>query len=1204
VRTFTYVSGTSSKFWEVDQDGANVTVRFGRIGTNGQSKTKELGSEAEARAHAEKLISEKVAKGYVEEGGTTPPPAPPAPAKPKAKKAAPASVADQASPEADEDTWEVPATWSRQAQPWRGLIPAKPPVPDHGAAELAAATYRGVQRAIDAALDHGSSDPELAAAARRHRGTARTLLRKARREPTPLGAAVLDAIANGWLNYSQERERLALLDARVEEYGLPFVTQAVMHMQTIDVLAARPGHHAYALPGATEVAVTRTDGARSHHAGLVLGRLRAFLAAAPDAEYAAAVMAAAETRALGLQARVASSYLFPTEQAWVSADIAELASAGQQERNRATLLWASVASVAQADGLLAVGFPYGLGYQTSLLYTAVTVLGPDATDLLVALFDGNGDAAGKKRVLAMLGQLPTDKAFSALVQRIDEKYVAGALLEPMARFPRRAARVLAQAAATKPAAKELLRGHLISNPGLAEDVAASEPSVASVVEGLAKRLVRVEDAANDAVPEVLLSPPWEARARRAKPTVLSLAPRGTTRLDWKPGEQAEWAAVQSGRVWKPPHQRWPDFLAGALDGWGQVQALAAAPEELVRPLLGKPGLEPGYPYDALDPLRKLLAVYGEAAIPYVTRVVRQRPTSNAPALLPLSGPWMAEAIAGWYVRSKPLRSFALTWLKRHAETAARDLLPMALGKPGKDRVAAESALRVLDRSVVLKAAREYGAEEAAVAVLDVDPLRLLPAKMPAFPTWLDVGHLPQVLVAGKSGALPREAVRNLVLMLMLCKPGETYGGVPLVKEACDPASLAEWAWAVFERWRAADYPARDGWVLEALALLGDDEVVRRLAPLVRAWPGEAAHARAVAGLDVLSSIGSDVALMHLHRIAEKASFKGLRTKAQERIAQVADDLGLTAEQLADRLVPDLGLDERGTMLLDYGARRFTVGFDEQLKPTVIDEDGSRRAVLPKPSAKDDLELAPAAYARFSALKKDVKTIAQDQVRRLERAMVAGRTWTAEEHRSLFVEHPLVWHLARRLLWRTADGTSFRVAEDRSLASGTDDELTIPPDVAVSLAHPLHLGESELRAWSEVFADYEILQPFPQLAREVYRLDAAEKEAEDLTRYHLAGVPTGRVLGLTAKGWVRGDVMDGGVSGDTYRHVGGDHYVVLDLNPGIIVGTPMEWPEQKIVKVYVSKGRPEWGSGGQPVTFGALDDGAASELIRDLEALKG
>jgi DNA ligase-1 len=67
-RRFELVEGSASKFWEVVRDGGRVTVRYGRIGGDGQTKTKELASEDLARRHTEALIAEKVAKGYRERG--------------------------------------------------------------------------------------------------------------------------------------------------------------------------------------------------------------------------------------------------------------------------------------------------------------------------------------------------------------------------------------------------------------------------------------------------------------------------------------------------------------------------------------------------------------------------------------------------------------------------------------------------------------------------------------------------------------------------------------------------------------------------------------------------------------------------------------------------------------------------------------------------------------------------------------------------------------------------------------------------------------------------------------------------------------------------------------------------------------------------------------------------------------------------------
>ncbi|HKS16192.1 MAG TPA: WGR domain-containing protein, partial [Planctomycetota bacterium] len=66
LRMFEFVEGTSSKFWEISVEGARTTVRFGRIGTPGQSLTKEFGSPADATRDADRLIREKVGKGYKE----------------------------------------------------------------------------------------------------------------------------------------------------------------------------------------------------------------------------------------------------------------------------------------------------------------------------------------------------------------------------------------------------------------------------------------------------------------------------------------------------------------------------------------------------------------------------------------------------------------------------------------------------------------------------------------------------------------------------------------------------------------------------------------------------------------------------------------------------------------------------------------------------------------------------------------------------------------------------------------------------------------------------------------------------------------------------------------------------------------------------------------------------------------------------------
>jgi predicted DNA-binding WGR domain protein len=54
------------KFWAIKRDGASFTVKYGKIGTSGQEKTKDFGDEDEAEAEYDKLVKEKTKKGYEE----------------------------------------------------------------------------------------------------------------------------------------------------------------------------------------------------------------------------------------------------------------------------------------------------------------------------------------------------------------------------------------------------------------------------------------------------------------------------------------------------------------------------------------------------------------------------------------------------------------------------------------------------------------------------------------------------------------------------------------------------------------------------------------------------------------------------------------------------------------------------------------------------------------------------------------------------------------------------------------------------------------------------------------------------------------------------------------------------------------------------------------------------------------------------------
>jgi predicted DNA-binding WGR domain protein len=65
-RRFEFTDAKAHKFWSISLAGSSHTVQFGRIGTAGQTQTKEFSIAAEAQRSYEKLIDEKLRKGYVE----------------------------------------------------------------------------------------------------------------------------------------------------------------------------------------------------------------------------------------------------------------------------------------------------------------------------------------------------------------------------------------------------------------------------------------------------------------------------------------------------------------------------------------------------------------------------------------------------------------------------------------------------------------------------------------------------------------------------------------------------------------------------------------------------------------------------------------------------------------------------------------------------------------------------------------------------------------------------------------------------------------------------------------------------------------------------------------------------------------------------------------------------------------------------------
>jgi hypothetical protein len=391
------------------------------------------------------------------------------------------------------------------------------------------------------------------------------------------------------------------------------------------------------------------------------------------------------------------------------------------------------------------------------------------------------------------------------------------------------------------------------------------------------------------------------------------------------------------------------------------------------------------------------------------------------------------------------------------------------------------------------------------------------------PHWLRLADLPSLTVGCQR--LNENEVTGVIHALRKSKLEAPLPLLTALKQHVDRVMLDAFVWQLFEQWQKGGANAKDKWALLALGHLGGDGSALKLTPLLRNWPGESLHQRAVLGLECLRAIGTDTALMQLNSIAVKLRFRALQNKARQFMDDIAAARGLSRTQLEDRIVPDLDLDERGSRVFNFGPRRFHFVLGPDLKPLVRDEAGKLKSDLPKPGAKDDANKAGAAVAAWKVLKKQVRETIKAQAYRLEQAMIAGRRWSVAEFESLLVRHPLMINLVRRLLWGVYDADrklvrGFRVTEERDYADIHDNPCTLEGAYAVSVVHPLHLRPEDRSAWGQVFGDYEIIAPFPQLGRRVHTLEPGEESARELTRFRDKDIPALLFLGiLKSHAWI-------------------------------------------------------------------------------------
>lgn len=372
---------------------------------------------------------------------------------------------------------------------------------------------------------------------------------------------------------------------------------------------------------------------------------------------------------------------------------------------------------------------------------------------------------------------------------------------------------------------------------------------------------------------------------------------------------------------------------------------------------------------------------------------------------------------------------------------------------------------------------------------------------------------------------------RLVGAMMSDKPDKPSKALAEFRAWLEPSSYRSFAWALFRNWAHADAHMQQSWVIRHATMVVDDDMAGPLGETIQVLDKKKKREAVRECAEALCAHGSPTALQVVQRLAQRYKYRGNNNPPLAALKREAGRRGVSLGVLEDMSVPSCGLDARGTRRFSYGARTFMLEVDDTMRMSVVaEDDGTRMPRLPKAWKDDDAALVSEAQADFVRLKRDIEAMLPVQARRLEGALSAGREWTLLGWTEHVRRHPLMQIIARRLIWAAYRGDtrikSFRLDDQDEITDQNDDACRIPETCGVRLAHPADMSEAERGAWQELFADYEIMPPFAQLARPAFTLSDGQRLGTSFSAFNHDPADIGPLHGrFNRADWIKGNVDD-------------------------------------------------------------------------------
>lgn len=479
--------------------------------------------------------------------------------------------------------------------------------------------------------------------------------------------------------------------------------------------------------------------------------------------------------------------------------------------------------------------------------------------------------------------------------------------------------------------------------------------------------------------------------------------------------------------------------------------------------------------------------------------------------------------------------------------------------------------------------------------------------------WLDEAKLPSIFWDNSREIIDKETIRFLFYRMSRAKDiRPDLEAKPLIA-LIDREKSGAFAKALLKLYFDNGADAKTKFCLTLGGLLGDEDSIDYLKRKVNEWADGGRGKMAEYAVKALALQGSTKALRAVEFFSRKYKNKNknVGAAANDSFVIAAEELGITPYDLADSIIPDFGF-EGLFREFEAGGESYRAFINTDFKIVFLNEDNRLMKSPPKTISKELAE-------EFKEITKEIRDIVKSQSSRLEQYLVIQRKWEAEKWQAFFLNNPVMFAYAVRLIWGAYETNgqlqfTFRCEQDQTLMNEEGDEIELEEHLHIGMVHPISLTQESIEYWNGNLYDADIEPIFPQLKRKLVTLPETEKHLKISSEFKGVKFNGYSFVGKMDKlGWYRGSVVDAGWISSFYKDFSELGITAIITQQGDISVGYLEGNAELNELMFVKRGNVTFGSyvydepsninDKRLIAFGELPPIVYSEVMADMQFFK-